>query len=1242
MKQRKKWLTQFLATVLVAVSVLQPVNLSVVQASQSDFVTSPLTADHVKEVFLETVDQLDGEIEEEQTGFKLQVQDEEFEAEESGASGDATESGEEKNLIRKATSSEAIVYNTGNQNIKVVTQEAFEDAGVGDACFEEDGSYTIQIPEENPFFPYEVQFTSGGKTERRWFMDPEDSVRVNGHRFYVDAYFDGEVVTQMSLNVAGETVIVYPEKKEFTDDGGAMPLSLLPLESRYLQVDLTGFTPLELTMVSLDALFTGEETLEDTDHVSWARYDDGYKISSSDGHVNLSAASDSGWASYTMIVGEADQLAASNVKYRVSVDATKADEWLTPTVYDRESTALRVKLNRISISDDTSSMNVTTQPENAEQRPGYLGIQMNQELFVNSAVDTVKVVKGNYTTPEAAERGEDITAKILHHTDDSSPVVGDESWYELASPNQVTFLAYDGAGNIIGCLPMRLYVYNDSNSITAKLLTENGDRATRYSGFSYSSGRYTSPYTMELAEGFSADDIYYLSMSYQNSTTEDAEAGEILGAYIGAYTSLDAAKAAGAENVQEKLFSAQGYPMNLKEAVTISVFVMEGGKEVLYSHAFQVQEYARIESTATHVYFTGLLDGQGNQVEAHIMSASNDDYAEDSYVTILVDGDVDCSALAPTFSKDESTTLYVSGGTTAVESGKNPQDFSDGPVQYIASSEDGKYSKNYWVTVISSGVGAGQLYINSLENPESNTKVEDGVIYSIREMFLNEYSDNYHDILLINTGAAPIPNLDVELVSDQVELDAYWTLTGNHELSGYEAGSVDLSNQAKLRLVPKEGAADGRAITGTLTIKSGNQALMVLELTGIAGNPSITMTEIPNAVKYVHYGTMIEHNNLYSFNTVSFRLTGGRLPDGMTLRENGELYGVPTESGEFNIFLRMENSAFDSVSSVSFTLTVLDNTDVNVDGATDISYELKERIPDIALNDNSQYTMTSSGEFGEWENLYLDGVQLEKGVDYEAESGSTRLTIRSQTLKQGNTLGTHTLSAEFRTENKIMKRAAQNYKVVQRSNNGGNSSRAVPTANGLMRDSKKGYISAENGIITGEGNDYSKWSKEETGWRLIYADGSAAAGSQVTLEDGSTVEQILWEKVNGSYYAFGSNGYLLVGWVFDYQLNNWYYVSEQTGMRSGWYDEEQDGCTYYLNPVDGALLHGWQKIDEKWYYLNEISQQPTWVYNADTNEWFYNVSSKTRPWGALFENTRTPDGYWVDENGAWDENVRWE
>ena len=59
----------------------------------------------------------------------------------------------------------------------------------------------------------------------------------------------------------------------------------------------------------------------------------------------------------------------------------------------------------------------------------------------------------------------------------------------------------------------------------------------------------------------------------------------------------------------------------------------------------------------------------------------------------------------------------------------------------------------------------------------------------------------------------------------------------------------ELSNMAKLRLVLKDGVDDGREINGTPTLVSGDEVLMVLTLTGIAGDPGILTKEIPDAVK---------------------------------------------------------------------------------------------------------------------------------------------------------------------------------------------------------------------------------------------------------------------------------------------------------------------------------------------------------------------------------------------------------
>ncbi len=80
------------------------------------------------------------------------------------------------------------------------------------------------------------------------------------------------------------------------------------------------------------------------------------------------------------------------------------------------------------------------------------------------------------------------------------------------------------------------------------------------------------------------------------------------------------------------------------------------------------------------------------------------------------------------------------------------------------------------------------------------------------------------------------------------------------------------------------------------------------------------------------------------------------------------------------------------------------------------------------------------------------------------------------------------------------------------------------------------------------------------------------------------------------WFKFGPDGKMLTGWVTD-----------------------ADGNIYYLNPASdgtrGMMLIGWQQIDGKWYYFSKDEGSGTM--------------------GALLRNTITPDGYRVDQTGAW-------
>ncbi|MDD3252954.1 MAG: hypothetical protein PHV18_10360 [Lachnospiraceae bacterium] len=164
------------------------------------------------------------------------------------------------------------------------------------------------------------------------------------------------------------------------------------------------------------------------------------------------------------------------------------------------------------------------------------------------------------------------------------------------------------------------------------------------------------------------------------------------------------------------------------------------------------------------------------------------------------------------------------------------------------------------------------------------------------------------------------------------------------------------------------------------------------------------------------------------------------------------------------------------------------------------------------------------------------------------------------------------------------------------SGGGGGSSSFAGTGT-VTIDSKKGHINSVTGIIIGSGEGYSKWISEapqaEGGsirWKLQYADGTIAAGTIVTMEDGATHEQPAWEKINGNWYAFGADGYAKHGFVIDPALGGTFYVDIMTGMKTGWH-----------------------QIDGKWYYFNPTSDGAQ---------------------GKMAVST-TVDGYYVDEQGIW-------
>lgn len=974
---------------------------------------------------------------------------------------------------------DAVKFNTGNYEYCVVDEnkmdELYKDYEASidtDAeaelqkelkhyvCYDAEGNYKIPV-EKDAFFPYEVQFVYGGETESRWFQTALDTVVIGGHTFSLDTSFSGDVVTQMSLQVGEDTVVVYPKKKEFQNDENSLmqPSSLLPLEERELTVDLTGYTPVELTKVSFNTVFAGENKLPQQASVMWkqAFTDDDYQYGTKEGSIgssfDLSVETYYGDSTtWEMIIGEKDQLAPYNIRYIIEAEHQASRNWLVPVIGKDQGARQQMAVSYSNYDDDRADNRYILIDFDGTVEGDYF-ISLNAPVLSNK---NVKVYEGQYT--EGAPQPADITAKILN-ADMSAvgsgyPIVFDDTNHK---DQWITFVTYDAGGGITGCLPVRLSIYKDT--YTGITISQLKDGQNNYPGIVY--GRDwqnidgVSEITHYLYKEYPVNGTYIQCMDYLKDGKEDNTSAE-LAAFLGAYASISEAQNAGAQDVKTQLFG-DGYTADYSAGVTFSVFVgADGEQQKKYCYRIKTlasdhSVYDRAPSSSTYVDIQGVAAfGQPDSVPVSAYVTDFDSYGDNNYYMILADSmvngtQVDLKNLALLFETGQNVSLYGEGASAPEESGKGFRDFT-GLVQFTASSEDKKYQQNYFVQVIKAEEGK-KLCINSLNDAAANTHVENGVICSSREMMLDTYHDDRHDIIVANMGTQTMSALQVNLESDYLELDEYWTLSGKHDLSPFTSVERDtlygaLANMAKIRLKQKAGVEHGTYENlGTLTFVSQGQQMLVLTLTGVIGNPCITTKQIKNPTKYVPYGTMIMNSNKYDWNKVTYELAGGKLPAGMELMENGELYGVPKEAGDFEISVRMKNSHIGFPDDrKTFKFSVLENTDTNVDNAEDEGYKLTKRIAGIYdTTADGGYLIISEGVFDQYTDLYIDGEKLTRGTDYEAESGSTHITIASQSLKKS--AGTHTIGVEFqRNKNKgEVKAAAQNY-VVKSGGSSNNSS----------------------------------------------------------------------------------------------------------------------------------------------------------------------------------------------------------
>lgn len=143
---------------------------------------------------------------------------------------------------------------------------------------------------------------------------------------------------------------------------------------------------------------------------------------------------------------------------------------------------------------------------------------------------------------------------------------------------------------------------------------------------------------------------------------------------------------------------------------------------------------------------------------------------------------------------------------------------------------------------------------------------------------------------------------------------------------------------------------------------------------------------------------------------------------------------------------------------------------------------------------------------------------------------------------------------------------------------------------------------APRGSVLGE------WTQDQAGNWFFESDGHTYAGEWACIynpggEDGQG---------DSAWFLFGEDGAMRTGWYQDPTDEGWYHLhtdpDEPLGrMDTGWHEIE--GSRYYFWP-NGRMVTGWNWIDGRCYYMDPGS-------------------------GKMLADAETPDGYTVDESGAW-------
>lgn len=837
----------------------------------------------------------------------------------------------------------------------------------------------------------------------------------------------------------------------------------------------------------------------------WGCYDeDGNYISVNDDYTRVSGTTmDLSYGANTrntyrleFIVGTADQLNASNCRYIITVEYSQLRDNITPFTFTFDDVP--------TSNEPIASVYYNSRYRNgkafyqvtAKDRVSWNGqdqLTLKLEKYHDEYNDFWRVFNSkndlDYKVYEGYHESSEGLTNDIRSTFESTGLLRDYTYQSnLASTPAVT-VVFSRGGNEVYVMPFYIVVHKSEDYVNANWLdttaydVASNDEPLLWADYDWNDALNCEEYIFNMPNSRPANGTYYVKADYwhDNDLVDFQDIRDYVTKTVeGQFTSASAISDS-LPDVTNQLFNG-GYPADYSGGKVFTVVLKRDNS--VFNFAIRTKDYVEPEknlpsaptplSQDTYFRMQGANKDAGGGLNAYFMPYDADSYYYNGFQTVfLLDGTspvAEDSTIKPVFWTGNKVVMFAGhnkdGHTDSAErqtSGETEREFKNGEaILYSAAAENGANLKNYWVTFVTQDTNGAKLFVNGINDP---SRIDKDTQYPIREVMLTEAYGNHHDIFFANIGNQTLEGLTVTLDAEAqeiVKLDDYWTVgatktlapfttTNKRDADGNWVSYGELANVAKIRLVPKTDAQGNQIagdIKGTLTISSTNGGSVTLKLTGKSGAPKIVTDTIRDGIKFVHYSSLIQTNYMYGTGDIAFSITSGRLPNGMQIKPNGEIYGVPTEVGEFTIEVTATNTKTNQSDKHSYTFKIEQNTYDNVEAANmdDQGYPIKNRLPDNIEGTmwSQDQVLESEGEYSQFMNVYLDGRQLTANTDYTSEEGSTKITVRSQTLRNAGN-GTHTISAEFRTGHSTsgtMKRTAQNFTIsgLSTPSGGGSSS----------------------------------------------------------------------------------------------------------------------------------------------------------------------------------------------------------